>query len=83
QLTIMGVPVFTDDSTVFEIDDPMGTTQPVLKTCFFENLNEGDFVEARQDKGDPKEPSLTFESDAATDVTLVKKKNEPTCSPGR
>jgi hypothetical protein len=57
QFTIMGVTVFTDEQT---------TIQP---SCFFESLNEGDFVEAGQDKEDPP---LTFESDAATDVTLVK-----------
>jgi hypothetical protein len=70
QFTIMGVTVFTDDLTVFEIDDPMGTTEPVSKTCFFENLNEGDFVEVRGDKDFPA--IFTDASDAATDVTLVK-----------
>jgi hypothetical protein len=74
QFTIMGVTVFTDDSpdspTIFEIDDPMGTTEPVSKTCFFENLNEGDFVEVRGDKDFPA--IFTDASDAATDVTLVK-----------
>jgi hypothetical protein len=87
QFTILDVPVFTGvntgtgKKTTFNIDEPMGTSEVVSDLCFFENLNEGDFVEV---SGDADFPAIfTDASDTATDVTLVKKKNEPTCSPGR
>jgi hypothetical protein len=85
QFTILDVPVFTGvntgtgKKTTFNIDEPMGTSEVVSDLCFFENLNEGDFVEV---SGDADFPAIfTDASDTATDVTLVKKKNEPTCSP--
>jgi hypothetical protein len=76
QFTILGVTVFTDGTTIFEIDEPMGTPEEVPNSCFFENLNPGDFVEVRGRNSD-----IFSVTNPAKDVTLKKEKNNPTCSP--
>ena len=47
QFTILGVTVLTPTNAKFFFDTPGAPPEPTERLCFFENLNEGDFVNVK------------------------------------
>ena len=79
EFTILGVTVLTtalSPPTEFFFDTPGALPEPTERLCFFENLNEGDFVEVKGINGND---GSNIEILEAGDVEL-KKEEIPLCS---